>query len=197
MTLIHTVASFVTDFADEAVVIPGAFCVAVVLAMVGWLRGAAVWVAGLSATLALVLLLKLTFMACGHRLDMTIESPSGHAAAAGVFYGTLLALAVRRYRPSMAVQLGCVLVVVLVVGTSRLVLGAHTLAEVCVGGAVGTLGAAWILWTIGQPPMPHGRISGLLLPVLALLCVLHGLRMPAEAAIRAVALELWPLSACR
>ncbi len=41
--------NFLTDFADQAVVLPFALVVAVALGVAGWWRGAFAWIAGVGA----------------------------------------------------------------------------------------------------------------------------------------------------
>ena len=89
------VARFVTDLADQAVLIPVAIAVAVVFAIAGWWRGVVAWTTAVGATLGVMLLLKLAFLACGPLLPSMDVSPSGHTAAAGVVYGGLLAIMAR------------------------------------------------------------------------------------------------------
>ena len=190
-------AAFVTDFADQAVVLPLAVLVAVLLYASGWRRGALVWTAVIVGTFALMLLLKLIFGACGHRLaGGEIESPSGHTAAAGVIYGTIFAFATERLFGRTPLTLLAVLVVIAAVGVSRVLLGAHTVGEVMVGAGVG-LAAAFLLLRGAGSPRQGKAVTFVLLPATALLFLLHGLHLPAEAAIRHVAGSAWPLSLCR
>ena len=55
----------VTNFADQAVILPLAVGIALVFALSGWRRGALAWTAAIGGTLALVLFLKLRFFVCG------------------------------------------------------------------------------------------------------------------------------------
>ena len=76
-------AQFVTDFGDQAVLLPLAAGVTLVFALAGWRRGAVAWAAAVVGTLALMVVLKLVFLACGHLLPGSqLHSPSGHTAAA-------------------------------------------------------------------------------------------------------------------
>ncbi len=190
-------AQFVTDFGDQAVLLPLAAGVTLVFALAGWRRGAVAWAAAVVGTLALMVVLKLVFLACGHLLPGSqLHSPSGHTAAAAAIYGGLLALAARLATGHGRWTLACALLVMLVIGGSRLALGVHTGLEVAVGGAVGVCGALAADRLAGAPPpgLRTGRLAAMAVLVLALL---HGVHMPAEAAIRSAALDLWPLSECR
>ena len=190
-------AQFVTDFGDQAVLLPLAAGIALVFALAGWRRGAAAWVAAVVGTLAVMVVFKLVFLACGHLLPGNqIHSPSGHTAAAAAIYGGLLALAARLATGHGRWTLACALLVTAVIGASRLALGVHTGLEVAVGGAVGVCGALVADRLAGAPP-PGLRTRRLAAVTVLVLALLHGVHMPAEAVIRSAALDLWPLTQCR
>lgn len=195
-------ADFVTDFADQAVLLPLAAVVAIVLAAAGWWRGAIGWTLGVGAALGLTLLLKLAFLACGHLIpDAALRSPSGHVAASGAIYGGLFALVARIAARGRPIRQNLwtplfTMAVVLVIGASRLALGAHSPPEVLVGGAI-ALGGALASGRLTGPPPTALRLRPLLALAVLVVLALHGLRMPAEAAITNVAYDLWPLSKCR
>jgi hypothetical protein len=182
--------SFVTDFADQAVVLPLAITVAVGLWAAGWRRGALVWSGVIAGTFLLMLALKIGFGACGSALaGDQLESPSGHTAAAGVLYGGMLAFVAEELFGRTYLTLGAILLVVTVIGVSRVMLGAHTPLEVLVGALVGTIAAFLMVKGLGRP----GKTSPpalLLLPLLAVLFLFHGLHFPAEAAIKKLTLHL-------
>ncbi len=190
-------AQFVTDFGDQAVLLPLAAGVTLVFLLAGWRRGAVAWAGAVAGTLFAMLVFKLGFLACGHLLPGSqIRSPSGHTAASAAIYGGLLALVARLATGHGRWTLACALLVTLMIGASRLALGAHTGLEVAVGGAVGVCGAMAADRLAGAPPsgLRLGRLAAVTVLVLALL---HGVHMPAEAMIRSAALDLWPLSQCR
>jgi undecaprenyl-diphosphatase len=190
-------AQFITDFGDQAVLLPLAIVVALGFAAAGWRRGAVAWTAAIGTTLATVLLLKLSFWACGHLLaDGIVRSPSGHTAAAAAIYGGLLAVVARPVAGHRRWTLACALSVALVIGTSRLALGVHNALEVTIGGIVGVCGALAAVSLAGPPPSTM-RISRMAAMTMFVVMLLHGVRMPAEAAIRTAALDIWPLSGCR
>lgn len=104
-------------------------------------RGALAWTAAIGGTLALILLLKLRFFACGYFLpDSGVGNPSSHTAAAAAVYGGLVAMILRfiwndgRWAFFCAVTTGVLLAVV--IGRSRVILDTHSMAEVVVGGAI-------------------------------------------------------------
>jgi membrane-associated phospholipid phosphatase len=170
---------FITNFADQAVILPLVLAVTVALAAQGWRRGAVVWLAVVGATFGVVLLLKLICLACAPVDGLTeLRSPSGHVAAATVVAGGLAALVTRR-RVSI---LPAGVLAAVVIGVSRLVLDMHSLPEVAVGAGVGLAGATALVRMAGPPPtLKPGKLLALVVIVAAMF---HGLHLPAEAAIR-------------
>lgn len=169
---------FITNFADQAVLLPLVLAVAAALAIQGWARGAIVWLCVVFANFAVILLLKLICLACApvHGL-LALQSPSGHVAAATVVAGGLAALLTRRRLAILPVAV----LAALVIGISRLVLGMHSLPEVVVGAVVGLAGAAALIGLAGPPPtLKPGKLAAVVLLVAVLF---HGLHLPAEAAI--------------
>jgi len=184
---------FLTDFADQAVVLPVVLAVAIMLLLQGWRRGALVWLAVVGTTFATMLALKVVFLACPpvfHSAD--IRSPSGHVAAAAVVAGGLTALLTGRRNSILPVAIFAALVI----GLSRLVLGLHSLPEIALGALVGLAGATALLAFAGPPPaLRPGRLFAVVVLVALLF---HGLHLPAEAAIRHTAYRAAQfLSVCR
>ena len=189
--------TFLTDFADQAVILPLATATAVVLALAGWRRGAIVWSLAVGGTLAAMMVLKLASAACGHLLPIGgLRSPSGHTAAAGAVYGGLLAICAERVTGHGRWTLPCALSVAVAIGLSRLVLGVHTVPEVVLGGTVGVAGALALIWQGGLPPVGL-RLLPLAILALAVMAAFHGLHFPVEQALRHHASNIWPFSACR
>ena len=186
---------FLTDFADQAVVLPVAAIVLVILLAIGWWRGAAAWALGVGSVLATMLVLKLIVFACFWRIPSTdLVSPSGHTAAAAVVYGGLLAMLAPRGGAGLASLAGGALA--LLVGLTRLALHAHTVPDVLVGAAVGVSGAVLLRHFAGARPE---RLSSprLALAVFVAIALFHGHRLAAEERIRWLALDVWPLSLCK
>ena len=193
----HQIASFLTDFADQAVILPLIICVAAVLWLSGWRRGTLVWFTGTIATLGVMVILKLTFRACGPEMfNGTIESPSGHTAVAGAVYGSIFAFMSSRVGGRDLSRLIVVLVVVVVVGISRVLLRAHNIPEVCVGGAIGFIAAQAMLHVAGDPPNDRS-LTVSCWPLLAFPLLLHGIHLQAESGLDGLATYTWPFSLCR
>jgi membrane-associated phospholipid phosphatase len=184
---------YLTDFADQAVVIPVVLAVAVALAVQGWRRGALVWLVVVAGTFTATLTFKLMFLACSPLFGpIDIHSPSGHVAAATVVSGGFAAMLTRRRASIMPVAV----LAAIVIGVSRLVLGMHSLPEVVVGALIGLAGAVALLRFSG--PAPRLQIAPLIAVIVVAAAVFHGLHLPAEAAIRHTAFRAAQyIPACR
>jgi membrane-associated phospholipid phosphatase len=184
---------YLTDFADQAVIIPLVLAVAVALAAQGWRRGALVWLLVVTGTFLATVIFKLMFLACSPLFGpIDVHSPSGHVAAATVVSGGLAAMLTRR----RATILPAAVLAAIVIGISRLVLGMHSLPEVVVGALIGLVGAVALLRLAGRPP--RLRITPLVVLIVVVAAVFHGLHLPAEAAIRHTAFRAAQfIPACR
>jgi membrane-associated phospholipid phosphatase len=184
---------YLTDFADQAVIIPVVLAVAIALAVQGWRRGALVWLLVVAGTFTATLTFKLMFLACSSLFGpIDIHSPSGHVAAATVVSGGLAAVLTRRRASILPVAV----LAAIVIGVSRLVLGMHSLPEVVVGALIGLAGAVALLRFSGQPP--RLQIAPLIAVIVVTAALFHGLHLPAEAAIRHTAFRAAQyIPACR
>jgi len=190
----------VTNFGDQAIVLPLAVGVALVFALSGWRRGALAWTSAIGGTFALIVLLKLHFFACGPvSPGASFGNPSGHTAAAAAVYGALAAVIARSIRDDRRWALLCAVVIgvflAAVIGETRLILDMHSMAEVVVGGAIGVGGAASFVLLAG-PPSHLVRIERVVATGLLAMAMLYGYRLSAEAAIKSVAASLEPFSRC-
>jgi membrane-associated phospholipid phosphatase len=144
---------FITDLADQAVVLPVVVAIGIALLAQGWRRGAA---ASLGRRDGVMILLKLVFIACPVSMGAgNLRTPSGHVAAAAIVAGGLAALLLRRPRPALIVAV----LAAVVIGISRLALGAHSMPEVMVGAGVGLGGALALISLAGttrDPARPQG-----------------------------------------
>jgi membrane-associated phospholipid phosphatase len=176
---------FLTDFADQAVVLPLIATVALCLAALGWRRGALAWLVAVGLSFAVVLVLKLAFATCGPALGLpSLHSPSGHTAAAAVLAGGLAALLCHRRRV-VFVAAG---LAALLIGVTRVVLGYHTPPEVLLGGATGIAGALGFAALAGLAPSL--RLRWLFAAVVVVAVLLHGQHLDAEPRIRTMAFSL-------
>ena len=140
---------FVTDFADQAVMLPLFFLVALALVISGWYRGLAAWLFAIGGVLGVMALLKYVFFSCLALRATGIHSPSGHTAAAAAIYGGGLVLLLRgRLHPLLLAAIP--LLIAVVVAISRVALRAHVPIETLVGGVVGLTGAALFVVLAGR-----------------------------------------------
>lgn len=182
---------YITDFADQAVVLPVVLAICLALLSQGWSCGALAWFVTIIGTFTVMLMLKVVLIPCG---TGDLHTPSGHVAAATVLAGGLAATLRRR---GGSVVLPVSLLAAAIIGASRLVLGAHTWPEVVLGAIVGIAGASIMPKLAGSPP-PGLNAWRLVLVAGLVAAVFHGLHMPAEAEINGTAWRLAKLlDVCR
>ena len=201
--------TFLTDFADQAVILPLVATVLLVLVAQRRWRVAAAWLLAVPGVLGVLLVLKVTCYACGWLWPalgpdrLALRSPSGHAASAAVVYGGIALLLAARTRiggvpASFPVALVVAAGMAALIGVTRVRLGAHSTSEVVVAACVGVAGAVIFARMAGRHiEQPSG------LPVFAaallVLFAFHGKHLPAEAVIQSTAVDVlrqW-IAACR
>ena len=179
----NVIASAITDCGDLAVLLPLAVGLAVILWRFESRSAVWAWLRALAFCMGATLLLKISFLACGHVWGVNIVSPSGHASMSTMVYGALtlvLATHIARWRAPIVLS-GVFLVGA--IALTRTTLHIHTNAEVGIGLVVG-LASLWIFaWEYSR--LAHSKIN---LPIIGVgaLCVfalLHGVRLPAESLI--------------
>ncbi len=177
---------FLTDFADQAVILPLTFATALGISLGGWKQGAVAWLLAIFATLAAVGAAKLAVFVFGPpaRLPLLL-SPSGHAASAPLLYGGL-AWALLPGRAGRWASVAVGIAACLAIAGTRVGLDQHTVADVVVGSLFGLAGFAALCLALGTPPEPYRRWGTVALAG-ATLVGFHGLRMPAEPWLRYVA----------
>lgn len=178
---------FLTDFADQGVVLPVFAAVAVTLLLQLHVRIALAWFAVAGFVLGTMLVLKLAgyisedLAPALNLARLGLVTPSGHVAAAATAYGGLTGLLGRE----SGVRRSCLaaLAVAGLIGVTRLALGEHTIAEVVVGGVIGVLGAGmFAAFAQGRLGRRDGAALLGVTVVVALAC--HGAHFSPEAAIQ-------------
>ena len=184
MDLVHVIS----DAGDSAVLIPLATLLVIILWRYQTWAAASTLVVALAACAGTMVVLKVLLIACGQSWHAGMVSPSGHASMSAAIYGALGTVAARqmpRWRPAIIV---CSWLVIAAIAASRIVLGAHTNAEVGLGFLVGA-GALWLFavryFRLRPPPV---NLVVLVTLALATIVLLNGTHLPAEFVLRKLAL---------
>jgi len=165
----------ITDFGDLAVLVPLAVAIPIWLHRVSGVT--AQWILALSICVGLTALLKIVFYGCPPAGDM--HSPSGHASLSTLVYGALAFTAAAAWpglRRLIVIGVGAGLVSTIAV--SRLLLDAHSLAEVGLGLIIGIVSLA--LFGQKYVQAPDTKVWPLLIAAGVLISVLHGSQLHAE-----------------
>lgn len=182
---------FFTDFADQAVILPLVLTTALGLWAGGWVRGALGWLAVVAVTLGLVGLGKIALFVAGAPPAVPLLlSPSGHTASAPLIYGGLaMILLPRRWSRSLGLPLAALACVA--IGVTRVELGEHSVPDVWAGALLGMAGSVALRPVMGGKPADF-RAWALVGLGIAAIAGFHGLHMPAEQWLHAVAGMLRP-----
>ena len=171
----------ISDAGDSAILLPLALLLVFALWRYQSWPAAGALILALGACGLVMVLLKITLIACGQVWNAGVVSPSGHAGMSTAVYGALGIIAARQ-APRWQ-QPGIVLASWLFIGAialSRVVLGAHSYAEVGLGLLVGA--AALCLFALPyfrlrKAPLNLALLFGL---AAAIVLVLHGAHLPVE-----------------
>jgi len=179
--------TFLTNFGDAMVVLPVAAVTLAWLTRVAGGRTAALWCGALLLCGGGTALLKIYFGTCTAPLE-SLNSPSGHASMSTLVYGSLALIVGAEAAPWQrfaAAALGAAAIVG--IALSRIVLGAHSMAEVALGLVIGAVALALFArrYLETRPAVRH--IWPLVAAVALLILVLHGHSAHLEAVWRAVA----------
>lgn len=184
MNLVH----LISDAGDSAVLIPLATLLVLTLWRYQAWAAASTLVVALAACASVMIVLKLLLIACGPSWHAGVVSPSGHASMSATLYGALGIVVARQMPRWRAAIIGCSWLVIVAIAASRIVLGAHTYAEVGLGFLVGA-GALWLFavryYRLRPPPVNLLVLATL---TLATIVLLNGTHLPAEFVLRKLAL---------
>lgn len=181
----------ITDLGDAAVTVPVAVATAGFLVVARWPRAAALWLLAVGTSGALLAALKFGFASCGRLAPGTILSPSGHAAMSMAVFGSLAVLVGARSGPGVRRGLfAATAALVVAIGLSRVILGAHTLPEVAIGAGAGALAVGGFRHGLAKTPTGRPAWPVLIGGLAVLALALHGQRWPIDAEIRHLALRL-------
>jgi membrane-associated phospholipid phosphatase len=174
---------FVTDFADQAVILPLIAVVALFLACAATPKSAALWLFCAGATLGLAAVLKIGFSGCLFASPVAgLRSPSGHTASAVFVAGGLTVVLAGPPRRFPLAPLLAGLAAGAIIAATRVLLGYHTCVEVLAGALAG-LGGLACLATLWRPaPLPRKAVLLALCAGTAI--ALHGVHLTAETWLR-------------
>jgi membrane-associated phospholipid phosphatase len=172
--------SFLTDFADQGVMLPLAVAMAVSLWLAGWPRAACAWTATVTATFAVIGAMKLAVFVYGPPAWLpSLLSPSGHTASAALVYGgSACLLAERTAFPVRALLVAGAFAGA--IGFTRVALTVHTAPDVLAGAAIGIAGALILSRLAGERPRQL-RTAIPLSVALSVLIGFHGLHIYANS----------------
>ncbi|GAA5165526.1 phosphatase PAP2 family protein [Viridibacterium curvum] len=133
-----TALRWITDFGDSGVTMPLVLLLIALLWFAESRRAAWLLTRALLVCVAVLMTLKIVFLSCGHVFGLGVESPSGHACLTTFVYGCIAVVVWAQPRPALRiVSVAIAALIISFVAASRIVLGAHTVPEVLLGGAAG------------------------------------------------------------
>ena len=175
---------FFSDFGDENILWPVMALSGLLLIVQSRRKIFFQWLALVIVVFGGMLVLKLRFEACGRMPGQSLYSPSGHTAGTTFVYGSMLVLFGRLPFVGFMLALG----IGVLAGAARVCLHVHSVAEVCVGGALGLLGVLLLTFAryremqaASKKTQPDWPVVLLIVGVLIVTLSLHGLHSPAES----------------
>lgn len=181
---------FITDFGDQAIVLPVVTLILVSLCIQAQWRAAYSWVVTCGFALGSVGVAKALLYACGWRLPsasaswLSVQSPSGHTVSTALIVGGTCALfSGRSGWLAFRVSGVAAAIAASLIALTRLYLGAHSMAEVSIGLLVGVLAIGLFVLLAGVD-LRRKQSPLVLIGVFAIAAALHGNRAPAEQLVR-------------
>jgi len=187
---------WITDLADTGVVLPLSALLIGLLWYLESVRSAWLFGRALVACLVTMAILKVLFISCGHAMGSSINSPSGHTSLGVFFYGTAAVLFwIKRPGFGGIIASVCMALLVCTIAISRLLLNAHNLPEVLVGGSVGALALALFAVPYLRQQHPGLRLGQMGLIIVPVFLLTYGTVLPAEQMLRNM-LPMFHLDIC-
>jgi membrane-associated phospholipid phosphatase len=177
-----------SDLADQAVILPLSLAIAIFFWLIGWKRGAYGWLLAVFGTLSCVVISKFTFYLIQSfvRLPIALTSPSSHAAAGALVWGSLAALCLRGGRAGVRTAIATSGLCATLFSLTRLQLGVHTRSEVVTGSLIGVLGCVAFVVLAGRTRRAFYRVRLMALAA-TVVCCTWGSSLHAEHLIRSAA----------
>jgi membrane-associated phospholipid phosphatase len=189
MNLSSTVYAL-TGFGDLAVLLPLSTVVLVWLWRARSTREALRWAIAVALCGGGIAVLKIYFYACPPAVDL--QSPSGHTGLSTLVYGAVALFAMedaKRWRRWAVAAAGSALV--LAIAATRYMLGAHSLAEIALGLAIGIATLAIFRGRGALPRAAAASPKPLLFTAVLLVAILDGQQLHAEEMLHAISTYLW------
>jgi membrane-associated phospholipid phosphatase len=151
------------NLGHSALILPAS--ILLLAALLGWgrKRDALAFAVALTACLAITLVAKLGFHACEAQVaSFDAESPSGHTSLSTTFYGSLTLLLAGGRKPWQRTPLYAAGILLIgLIGVSRVVTYAHTVSDVALGLVIGLL-CIGVFQSLRGPQrpilIPYGRL---------------------------------------
>jgi membrane-associated phospholipid phosphatase len=187
--MVKLLVTAVTGFGDAGVLLPLAALVLVWLVLSRAFRAAAWWAVSVISCAGVTAALKILFWGCSPIVG--VRSPSGHTSLGTLVYGAIalmIAIDGGGWRPRIAAAGGVGLV--LAIAVSRLLLDAHSVAEVVLGGIIGSASLALYGQRYRRCRPNDIRVWPLLFGAALLVSVLHGGELHVEGLLHRIAAYL-------
>jgi membrane-associated phospholipid phosphatase len=176
---------FLTGFGDLAILLPLAVAIGCWLAAIGARRAAWRWLLAVGLCMGGIGLLKMYFFACP--TGEALQSPSGHTGFAALVYGAIFAfISAHAPRPARLAIRAVGVALIAGIALSRLVLEVHTPLDVASGLLIGLLALGFFLWEDPNRLTSAPTLRPLLLTTVAIIVLLHGQQLHAEAMLQAL-----------
>jgi membrane-associated phospholipid phosphatase len=162
-------------------------------------RAALAWVLALALCNGMIAALKIYFYACP--AGSALRSPSGHTGFSVLVYGGIAVILAREIRSRgwriAVTALG--IAVVVVVATTRLLLGLHSPAEIALGALIGAAGLAAFSRVYRVSRGGRGRLAPLGLLLILVAAAFHGWELRIEDYLQGIsaALGVRPMACAR
>lgn len=179
----------ITDFGDAALLVPASAMLLAYLLYVRSARTAGIWAVTLALCACLTVFAKLALYTCGSEFSFAdLRSPSGHTSVSVTFYGCCaLMMSADKERSTRLLLIAGSAIIAVAIAMSRVVLEAHTVADVVAGFSIGAFCVAWFAsryFTEPSSPLPW-ELAAAALAVVALAA--HGSHWTVEATLAHVA----------
>jgi membrane-associated phospholipid phosphatase len=175
----------ITDAGNNGLLAVLTVAAAAYLAWGGARKAALVLIASLVVTAASIAALKIIFLGCSVYSPPWMLSPSGHTALAAAVWGTLaviIACALEGW--CRAIPLMMAAAISAAVAYSRVYLEFHTIKEICLGLALGTLVAASAYAILQRAPPPPIKLKHLMIVLIIAGAASYSVHIPVEEGLR-------------